>query len=68
MQRPHDPEEQQEDDRGKMTCHTLKNLVVITETCHMCFSSHTSEGQASDKSLAELARYTLATWQLSVSR
>jgi hypothetical protein len=32
---------------------------VITETCHVCFLSHTSEGKASDKSLAELAGYTL---------
>jgi DDE superfamily endonuclease/Helix-turn-helix of DDE superfamily endonuclease len=53
-----DPEEQQEYDRGKKKCHTLKNLLVITETCHRCFLSHTSEGKASDKSLAELARYT----------
>jgi hypothetical protein len=28
---------------------------VITETCHMCFLSHTCEGKASDKSIAELA-------------
>ena len=32
---------------------------MITETCHVCFLSHTSEGKASDKSLAELAGYTL---------
>jgi hypothetical protein len=32
---------------------------VITETCHVGFLSHTSEGQASDKSLAELAGYPL---------
>ena len=44
---------------GKKTCHTLKNLLVITETCHVCFLSHTSEGKASDTSLAELAGYTL---------
>jgi hypothetical protein len=32
---------------------------VITETCHVCFLSYTYEGKASDKSLAELAGYTL---------
>jgi hypothetical protein len=32
---------------------------VITETCHMCFLSHTCEGKAADKSMAELAGYPL---------
>jgi hypothetical protein len=32
---------------------------VITETCQVCFLSHTSEGKASDTSLAELAGATL---------
>jgi DDE superfamily endonuclease len=32
---------------------------VITETCHVCFLSYTYEGKASDKSLAELAGYSL---------
>ena len=32
---------------------------MITETCHVCFLSHTYEGKASDKSVAELAGYTL---------
>jgi DDE superfamily endonuclease len=32
---------------------------VINETCHVCFLSHTAEGKASDKSLAEFAAYTL---------
>jgi DDE superfamily endonuclease len=32
---------------------------VIDETCHVCFLSHTWEGKASDKSLAELAGYHL---------
>jgi hypothetical protein len=32
---------------------------VINETCHVCFLSHTYQGKASDKSLAELAAYTL---------
>jgi DDE superfamily endonuclease len=32
---------------------------VITETCQVCFLSHTYEGKASDKSIAELVGYTL---------
>ena len=32
---------------------------MITETCHVCFLSHSCEGKASDKSLAEEAGYTL---------
>jgi hypothetical protein len=59
IQRPKDPEEQQEYDRGKKKCHTLKNLLLINETCHVCFLSYTWEGKASDKSIAELAGYTL---------
>ena len=57
IQRPKDPEDQPEYDRGKKKCHTLKNLFVIHETCHIFFWSHTCEGKVSDKSLAELAGY-----------
>ena len=32
---------------------------MIQETCHISFLSHTYEGNASDKSMAELAGYTL---------
>jgi hypothetical protein len=32
---------------------------VINEICHVCFLSHTYEGQASDKSLAECSGYTV---------
>jgi DDE superfamily endonuclease len=32
---------------------------VITETCQVCLLSHTYEGKASDKSIAELVGYTL---------
>jgi len=59
IHRPADPEEQQEYYSGKKKCHTLKNLLVINEICHVCFLSHTYEGKASDKSLAELTGYTL---------
>ena len=57
--RPADPEEQHEDDSGKKKCHTLKNILVINETWQVCFLSHTSEGKASEKSVAELAGYSL---------
>src|SRR5262249_52685963 len=40
-------------------CHTIKNLLVIDERCHICFLSATYEGKANDKSLAELEGYTL---------
>jgi hypothetical protein len=59
IHRPRDPEEPQEYDSGEKKCRTLKTLLVITETCHVCFLSHTCEGKASDTSLAELAGYTL---------
>jgi hypothetical protein len=32
---------------------------VITETCHVCFLSHTYEGKTADKTIAALAGYTL---------
>jgi DDE superfamily endonuclease len=59
IHRPADPGEQQEYSSGKKNCHTLKNLLVINETCHLCFLRHTSEGNASDKSVAELTGNTL---------
>jgi hypothetical protein len=59
IHRPSDPEEPQEYDSGKKTCHTLKHLLVITATCQGCCLSHTAEGKASDKSLAEEAGDTL---------
>lgn len=59
IQRPKDPEEQQEYYSGKKKGHTLKNLLVINEICHVCFLSDTCEGKASDKSIAELAGYPL---------
>jgi hypothetical protein len=59
IHRPTDPEEQQEYYSGKKKCHTVKNLLVIDETCHICFLSDTYEGKAHDKSLADLAGYSL---------
>jgi hypothetical protein len=59
MQRPSDSEEQQDYYSGQKTCHTRNNLLVITETCHVCFLGHTYEGKAAEKTIAELAGYTL---------
>jgi DDE superfamily endonuclease len=59
IQRPSDPEEQQEYYSGKKKCHTVKNLLVIDETCHICFLSEVVEDKEHDKNLAELASYTL---------
>jgi hypothetical protein len=59
IHRPTDPEAQQEYYRGKKKCHTVKNLIVIDETCHICFLSDTYKGKAHDKSLADLAGYSL---------
>ena len=58
IQRPQDPEAQEEYYRGKKKRHTLKHLLVLKETCHIAFLSYTYAGNASDKSLAERAGYT----------
>ena len=59
INRPTDPEDQQDYDSGKKKCQTIKNLLVIHETCHICFLSATYAGKAHEKSLAELEGYTL---------
>jgi hypothetical protein len=59
IQRPKDPEEQDEYYSGKKKRHTLKNLLVINERGHIAFLSHTYEGKASEKGIAELAGYSL---------
>jgi DDE superfamily endonuclease len=59
IHRPRDAEEQQEYYSGKKKGHTLKTLLVIDETCQICFLSATYEGKANDKSLADLEGYRL---------
>ena len=54
IQRPQDPEEPPEDGRGPKHCHRRHHLRVLHETGHVCFWSHTDDGNASEKSLAEL--------------
>ena len=56
IQRPKDPEEQQEHYSGKNKGHTLKNLLVIDEPCHMGFLSATYKGKMHDKTMAKLVR------------
>ena len=58
IHRPADPEDQEDYDSGKKKCQTINNLLVIDETCHMCFLSTTSEGKAHEKRLADLEGYT----------
>ena len=55
LHRPTDPAAQQDYDSGQKKRHPLNNLLGITERGHVCVLSHTSEGNASDKSLAEAA-------------
>jgi len=57
LQRPKDPEAQEEYDSGKKKRHTLKTLLVIHARCQMCCLSPTCAGNASDSSVAEGAGY-----------
>jgi DDE superfamily endonuclease len=51
IQRPKDREEPQECCSGKKQCHTLNNLLVLTETCHVSFLSHTWQGRPLTRAL-----------------
>ena len=53
--RPTDPEDQQDDDSGTKTCHTIKNLLVIDETGRLGCLRDTVAGQAHDYSRAAVA-------------
>jgi hypothetical protein len=55
IHRPADPEAPQDYYSGKKQCHTVKHLLVIDATCHICCLSDTDEGTVPDKSLAALA-------------
>jgi hypothetical protein len=59
IHRPADPADQQAYNSGKTKGHPIKNLLVIDETCQICFVSATYEGTAHDKILAELEGYRL---------
>jgi hypothetical protein len=59
LHRPSNPEDQEEYYSGKKKCYTVKNILVIDETCRICLLSPTYEGKANDKSLANMEGYTL---------
>ena len=54
IHRPANPEDQEDYYSGQKQCHTLKNLLVINETCHMGCLRATDDGKANDKRLADL--------------
>lgn len=55
IQRPQDPEEQEEYDRGQKKRHTRNNLLVINACCHIGCLSPPCAGKASAISVAEMA-------------
>ena len=59
LQRPTDPDEPPAYDRGTKQGHTRTHLLVITESGAVCLLSHTDDGNAADKSRAELAGSTV---------
>ena len=59
IHRPAEPEDRQDCDSGNKQCHTINDLRVIDETCHICFLRATSKGKAHDESLTDLEGSTL---------
>lgn len=59
IQRPVEPDEQNEYYSGKKKCHTVKNLLLADETCVIRFLSATYAGKWHDKSLADDEQYRL---------
>jgi hypothetical protein len=57
INRPKDPEEQKLYYSGKQKQHTLKNNVLINETCKILFVTDTVEGKKHDKKLADESGY-----------
>jgi hypothetical protein len=57
--RPLDPETQRLFYSGKSRMHTLKNNLLIDESCRILFLTATVEGKCHDKKLAEQAAYSL---------
>jgi DDE superfamily endonuclease len=54
IHRPADPADEEDYYRGQKQCQTRNNLLVLEETCQMCFLSATSAGKATDQCLADL--------------
>jgi hypothetical protein len=57
INRPKDPEEQKLYYSGKQKQHTVKNDILINETCKILFLTDTVEGKKHDKKLADEAGY-----------
>lgn len=59
IQRPRDPEQQNQYYSGKKKQHTVKNNVVIDMQCRVIFLTATVEGKKHDKKLADESGYQL---------
>ena len=59
INRPQDPEDQKLYYSGKKKQHTVKNDVLINETCKIYFLTDTVEGKKNDKKLADESGYRL---------
>jgi hypothetical protein len=59
VQRPLDDDEQQEYYSGKKKTHTIKNIVLIDDTCTVRFLSASYAGKWHDKALVDDEAYTL---------
>jgi hypothetical protein len=59
MGRPQDPIEQTRYDRGKKTCHTVKNILLINAALMILLLSATHAGSMHDKRMADDTPYPL---------
>ena len=59
VQRPIDGDEQEEYYSGKKRCHTVKNILLIRETCDVAYLSPTPAGKWHEKSIAADEQYRL---------
>jgi DDE superfamily endonuclease len=59
LERPQDPVEQTRCDRGKKTCHTVKNVLLINAALTILFLSETYAGSTHDKRIADVTPYPL---------
>ena len=58
INRPKDKEDQKTYYSGKKKQHTVKNNIIIDETCKILFLTSTCEGKKHDKQIADEAGYT----------
>jgi hypothetical protein len=57
LERPQDPTEQKRGDRGKKTCHTVKNVLLINAVLTILLLRETSAGSTHDKRMADATPY-----------